>query len=292
MQGKVGTIVFATCLGCSGQEPIRKVQGRNITFDPETLTFRHRSRECRDVRIRVRCSDRRSPKCRGAWLEYPGLFLRVRRRQGASSALVAGGEYFHRCGPCSNRRNAAKARARLSGARVALPLSKEHQESAARRPRPRRHRSAVLRGSGRQSFMLCLLCDLVISGSASAKVWSVGAFHRPCWRTWLRFSGQSPTPRRGQSGRFKSTRHTPKDWRHRGNLFKPPPPMARAGRRVTCGTLSLGYAALLRRAAGALLKEIGDGRDLTPQNIAEARGPPRVSRRARYVRTAIAAGAA
>ena len=270
MQGKPGTTTFATCLGCSRREPIWKVQGRNITLDPLTLTFRHRSRECRDVRIQVSCSDRRSPKCRGAWLEYPSLFLRVRRRQGAPSAPVAGGQYFHRCGPCSNRRNAAKARARLSGARAALPLSKEYQVYAARRPRPRRYRSAVLSGSGRQSFMLCLLCDLAISGSVAGKVWSVGAFHRPCWRTWLRFSGQSPAPK-AESGRFRSTRHTPRDWRHRGHLFKPPPPMARAGRRVACSTLSLGYAALLRRAAGALLKEIGDGRDVTPQNIAEAR---------------------
>jgi hypothetical protein len=272
MQGRVGTTALATCLGCSRQEPIWKVQGRNITFDPRTLTFRHRSRDCRDVRIRTRCSDRRSPKCRGSWLEYPSLFLRARQRRGTASTLIAGGEYFRRCGPCSSRRNAAKARSRLSGTPV-LPLrTREHQIFAASRPRPRRAVNLVLLGTGRQSFTTCLLCGLAISRSSTTKTWSSGAFHLPCWRTWLRFSGQSPAPTRTAEGRFRSTKYTPRTWVHRAHPFVPPPALSSAGRRITPGTLSIGYSALLRVAASrAVLKEISDGRNVTPQNVAAAR---------------------
>jgi hypothetical protein len=99
--------ILAKCLGCGRNEPLWRVR-RNTTFDPQTLTFRHRSRACRPIAaIEVACSDGVSPNCRRRWvvpyrsqLEHAGSG----RRKIASLTWNASNQASQVCGSCNQVR--------------------------------------------------------------------------------------------------------------------------------------------------------------------------------------------
>lgn len=285
---------MATCLGCGGQEPVWKAR-RNSTFKASTLTFKHGSKDCNGLRIEVLCSDRKSPKCRGSWKEYPSVFYERIKSGGLTSARDVGEQHYRRCGPCSSRRTASRARKRISPEnRHPLMPSREHQKFAARQKRPQRATRMVFEGVSQKSFTICPLCWLLLERPRREETWRGRSYHAPCWQVWLAFSGQSSSPKRSGRGRFSTTKHTPRALVHNNHTFMPPPAPETPGRRVDPATLSLGYVALMLVTGGrtplktigghfVMLEPLGRGYrpiqvslegldiDSTQQNVSEAR---------------------